>query len=494
MSLMYSSTACLLIALAIFYLLNVLKTRTQNKNKNFPPGPPTLPVIGNLHLIDIKRPSRSLLELAKKYGSVFSIQMGSVKMVVLSGYETVKSALVDNAEDFSERPFVPIFEDINQGWGVPFSHGENWKQMRRFTLSTLRDFGMGKRTIEDKIIEESSFLIKELKLETGKSTDLGSLFNIATGNIITSITLGHRFEYQNPTLRRLMELVNENMRLIGSPSIMRYNFFPLLRYFPGDHLKVKQNIAELHTFLQKTFVQHLKELDRDDQRSFIDAYLIKQKEEEGNPNSYYHEANLLSTITTLFTAGTETTASTIHWAVLYMAKYPDIQKRTQEEIDRVLGSSPPQYEDRMKMPYTYAVIHEIQRLANIVPMNLPHATVRDTVFKGYDIPKGTYVVPSLESVLYDETQFLKPNTFYPEHFLDSDGQFVKKSAFMPFSAGRRDCIGQTLAKMELFIFFTKIMQRYSFYPAPGVPDFKVEPAVGFTVRPIAQNVYFTSRI
>ncbi|MEE6477054.1 hypothetical protein FKM82_011334 [Ascaphus truei] len=387
MDLTYSLASCMFLFLAVLCILNVLRRWNQNSGSNFPPGPRSLPLIGNLHMINLKRPHRSFIELSKQYGAIYSIQMGSVKIVVLSGYETVKSALVDYAEDFSERPHIPIFKDIFQGYGIPFSHGENWKEMRRFTLSTLRNFGMGKRTIEDKISLECNFLIKEFELQKGNPTDPTSTIHVAIGNIITSIVLGHRFDYQHPTLRRVLSLVNENIKLLGTASILIYNFFPILGFLPGNHKKVKQNIAELNSFLRKTFLEHHKELDRDDQRSFIDAFLVKQQEEKDDPKSYYHDTNLISVVITLFTAGTETTSSTISWAILFMIKYPAIQKRVQEEIEKVIGTSQPRSEHRKDMPYTNAVIHETQRVANIVPMNLPRETTKDIVFKGYDLPK-----------------------------------------------------------------------------------------------------------
>ncbi|KAG8547578.1 hypothetical protein GDO81_027989 [Engystomops pustulosus] len=253
-----------------------------------------------------------------------------------------------------------------------------------------------------------------------------------------------------------------------------------------------QNIRELQVYFKKMLEEHLTCLDKDDQRGYIDAFLVKQEEEKSDPNSFFHEDNLVSTLTTLFMAGTETTSSTIRWAISFMVQNPDIQKRVHEEIERVIGSAMPRIDHRKDMPYTNAVIHETQRFANILPMNLPRETTSDVVFQGYNLPKGTYVIPLLESVLYDKTQFEKPTSFYPEHFLDSKGQFVKKSAFMPFSAGRRICAGQTLAKMELFLFFTSLMQKFTFHPSPA-KEFYVKPSFGLTIPPIAQEICCVSR-
>ncbi|KAM5163934.1 cytochrome P450 2K4-like [Mantella aurantiaca] len=478
-----------LLFFSILYILKSWASWTSNVSpKKCPPGPRAMPVIGNLHMINLRRPTETLMKLSKQYGSVFSIQMGSVKMVVLSGYETVSKALVDYADEFAERPKIPMFEDINKGYGLPFSHGENWKTMRRFTLSKLRDFGMGKKNIEDRILEECEFFTKELESLEGKPEDLTIKTNFAIGNIIISIIFGHRFDYQHPILLRLLGLISENMNLLGSPSIAMYNFFPMFYYLCGTHSRVMQNIDDIHNFLKTEFVEHLKGLDRDDQRGFVDAFLIKQEEEKSDPNTYFHEMNLLSTVTSLFMAGTETTSSTIRWAVSYMIEYPEIQRRVHEEIDRVIGSAQPRIDHRKNMPYTNAVIHETQRFANIVPLNLPRETTRDVTFQGYHLPKGTYIVPLLESVLYDKTQFEKPESFYPEHFLDSRGAFVKKAAFIPFSAGRRSCPGETLAKMELFLFFTSLMQKFTFCAAPGVINFHVKPAIGLTISPLAPKI------
>ncbi|XP_054853270.1 cytochrome P450 2K6-like [Eublepharis macularius] len=460
----------------------------NSSRQNLPPGPKPLPLIGNLHLMDIKRPHRTLLKLSKQYGPVFSFQMGVQKMVVLTGYETIKEALVNQADTFAARANLPIFEETVRGYGVVFSHGENWKVMRRFTLTTLRDYGMGRRTIEDTIVKECHSLIQKFESYKGKPFETTVIMNAAAANIIVSILFGKRYEYEDPTFVRLLNLVNQNVRLVGSPSVTLYNMFPALGFLFGGRKIVIKNKMELSNFIQDTFIERLKELDVNDQRTFIDAFLIRQQEEKNRnkTNEFFHNENLKAVVSDLFGAGTETTSTTLRWALLLMMKYPEIQNKVQEEIAKVVGSAQPRIEHRSKLPYTDAVIHEVQRFANIVPMNVPRATTEDVTLKGYFIPKGTRIVPLLYSVLYDESQWEKPLKFYPEHFLDSEGKFVKRDAFMPFSAGRRICAGETLAKMELFLFFASLLQRFVFQPAPGMSkeDLDLTPAVGITAPPI----------
>uniref|UniRef100_A0A452SNS7 Uncharacterized protein n=1 Tax=Ursus americanus TaxID=9643 RepID=A0A452SNS7_URSAM len=206
--------------------------------------------------------------------------------------------------------------------------------------------------------------------------------------------------------------------------------------------------------------------------------------------AYFSDENLVALVSNLFAAGTETTASTLRWALLLMMRYPEVQKKVCDEITKVVGSAQPRIAHRTQMPYTDAVIHEVQRFANILPTSLPHATTTDVMFKNYYIPKGTEVITLLTSVLRDQTQWEKPDTFNPEHFLSSTGKFIKKEAFMPFSLGPRMCAGESLAKMELFLFFTSLMQKFIFQPPPGVShlDLDLTPDIGFTTRPMPHKL------
>ncbi|XP_069832003.1 cytochrome P450 2C5-like [Dendropsophus ebraccatus] len=478
----------LLSLVVILFLATVYRNQKRNKYANFPPGPKSLPFIGNMHTINTVKPQRSFTEISKKYGTIFSIQLGTERFVVLCGYDTVKEALIDHAEDFAGRPVTAIGSKTSQGCGILFSNGENWKVMRRFTLSTLRDYGMGKKSLENKIAEECECLMQTFRSYGGKPFDNHTIINASVANIIVSILLDHRYDYDDPTILKLMRLINENVKIAGSIMIRLYNSFPwLVGWLPGTHRKIFENHEKMQNFVRDTFTRKEKELDVNNQRNLIDAFLAKQQEGKPESTLYYHNKNLSMLVSNLFAAGMETTSTTLRWALLLMMKYPEIQKKVQCEIENVIGSAQPQVEHRKQMPYTDAVIHEIQRFGDIVPGSLPHATTKDVTFRGYFIPKGTTVIPLLHSVLKDKAYFEKPEEFYPKHFFDSNGKFKKNEAFVPFSLGKRSCAGENLAKMELFLFFTTLLQNFTFQ-APSGAKLDLNPAPGFTNAPLPYEI------
>ncbi|XP_056277181.1 cytochrome P450 2J1-like [Pseudoliparis swirei] len=178
----------------------------------------------------------------------------------------------------------------------------------------------------------------------------------------------------------------------------------------------------------------------------------------------------------------------------YCAKeFKSHKAKVQAEIDEVIGTSrQPSMEDRADLPYTEAVIHEIQRMANIGPLSLPHATTREIHLGGSTIPKGVTVIPNLNSVLFDKNEWETPDTFNPGHFLNQEGKFVKRAAFLPFSAGKRVCLGENLARMELFLFFTSLMQHFIIsMPAGEKPVMGY--CFGITLAPLPYEVCLTSR-
>ncbi|XP_033837852.1 cytochrome P450 2K1-like [Periophthalmus magnuspinnatus] len=457
-----------------------------------PPGPKPVPILGNLLQIDLKKPYETLTQLSKQYGPVFTVWMGPQKVVVLAGYKTIKEALVKHAEVFGNRHVLPIMKDntVKDNYGVIWSNGEKWRELRRFALTNLRDFGMGRKVCEDKIIEEAQCLCQVFNDFRGKVFDMTEPVNCAVSNIISSLVYGSRFEYSDPEFTTLVKYTTTNIHLLGSPSVLIYNLFPWLgRLVPNRNTILKQR--EWFAEQNQRFSKKLRDtLNPQMPRGFVDAFMLRQKNGSEAPDSPYQEENLAAAVLQLFAAGTETMSATLRSALLLMVKYPHIQDQVREEIFRVIGAREVQTEDKKDLPFTDAVLHETQRITNIVPLSLPRQTSQDITFQKYFIKRGTTVWPLLTSVLYEESEWEKPHSFYPAHFLHKDGTFRKRDAFMPFSAGRRICLGEGLARMELFIFFVTLMQRFRFTAPPGVnvDELELMSHVGFTLNSVPHKL------
>uniref|UniRef100_A0A672Z3Q6 Uncharacterized protein n=1 Tax=Sphaeramia orbicularis TaxID=375764 RepID=A0A672Z3Q6_9TELE len=445
----------LLIFVAVFILIaDLIKNR---RPASFPPGPRMFPIVGNM---------LSTVFIKVTYGDVYSLRMGQRFVVVVNGFDAVKEALITQGDSFAERPVLALQLDMFKGLGLLFTNGNTWREQRRFALFTLRNFGLGKKSLEPVILDEFTHCAQEITGYKGKPFYPHLIINNAVSNIICSLVFGHRFEYDDEKFKGMIEMCEK-----VEPFLLQlYNSFPhLMRRLPGPH-KTLQNIWEdVKKFIREELQDHKQNWDPSDQRDYIDCYLNEIQMTKGQTDSTFDDANLVACVLDLFVAGTETTSTTLRWAFLYMAKYPEIQEKVQAEIDTVIGQSrQPSMEDRANLPYTDAVIHEIQRIGNIVPLNLPHSTTREVQLGGYTIPKGVTVVPNLTSVLFNKNDWETPHTFNPGHFLNEEGKFVKPAAFIPFSAGKRQCLGESLAKMELFLFFTSFMQRYTFSMPVGV--------------------------
>nr|UYO78023.1 cytochrome P450 2C33b [Sus scrofa] len=475
MELLGITTLALMVCVTCLVFLSVWKK--NHKRRRLPPGPTPLPIIGNLMQLNLKDIPASLSKLAKQYGPVCTVYFGSQPAVVLHGYEAVKEALIDQGDEFLGRGIIPIIDDTQGGYGLIFSNGERWKQIRRFSLMTLRNFGMGKRSLEERVQEEAQFLVEELRKTEAQPFDPTFILSCAPCNVICSILFNDRFHYDNETFLSLMNLLNANFRHLNSPWIQIYNLWPqIIKHLPGEHRAFSKRLKDCRSFILEKVKEHQKSPNLNNPQDYIDCFLSKMEQEKQNPDSEFHLENLINCGSNLFVAGTETTTSTLRYGLLLLMKHPEVQAKVHEEIDRVIGRSQrPCMQDKMKLPYTEAVLHEIQRYIALLPSNLPHATVRDTKFREYIIPKGTTVLPLLSSVLHDCKEFPNPEKFDPGHFLDKDGSFRKTEYFVPFSIGKRACAGESLARVELFLFFTTILQHFVLKPLKEPKDLETKP-------------------
>ncbi|XP_033014697.1 cytochrome P450 2C20-like [Lacerta agilis] len=425
-----------LLVSCITFLL-ILTWRRDATKRKLPPGPTPLPLLGNLLQLNIRDIVTSFRKLREQYGPVFTVYMGSRPIVVLCGYEIIKEALVDNAETFGGRGPIPALDDTLSKYGVVPTNGERWRQLRRFSLITLRNFGMGKRSIEERIQEEAQFLVQVLRKTEGHPFDPTIHLSHAVSNVICSIVFGNRFEYEDKDFIFLLDTMKKSSLVMLSTWVQICNFFPsLMRILPGPQQKVPRYMKKLTNFISQRVKMHQESFDPNCPRDFIDCFLAKMEQEKTNPASEFIHENLVATVLSLFFAGTNSTANTIRQGLLALLRYPEMEANIQEEIERVIGRNrSPSYEDRNQMPYTEAFINEIQRFLDLSPVAAPHLVTQEAHFRGFTIPKGTTIIPFLSSIMKSSQYYETPRKFNPGHFLDETGAFKKVDAFLPFGAG-----------------------------------------------------------
>ncbi|XP_077390425.1 cytochrome P450 2J6-like isoform X2 [Festucalex cinctus] len=491
----------LLLGLVIFLLGCTLG---KKEPAHFPPGPFALPLVGSVFNIAIKQPHMYLTQLADAYGNVFCIRVGRDKMVFVCGWKMVKEVLVTQADKFADRPHQAMIYRLYNGEtesdsvfvpleGLLCSNGKTWKRQRHFAMGTLRTFGLANGTIETSIYQESQHLRQAVDKHKGELFDPAAELNSAVANIICQVVFGRRFDYGDPNLHQLHATMTEFIYLEGSVWGLLYNAFPaVMKRLPGPHQRIFTTFQTLQEFVSAQIKSHKLDLDPSNPRDYIDAFLAEMKDNE-NREAGFTDDNLVLCSLDLVLAGTETSSKTLQWGLIFLIQNPQIQEKVQVEIERVIGPSRfPKMADRAHMPYTNAVIHEIQRMANVVPLNGPRVASKDAQLGDYVIPKGSSVLPILTSVLFDKDEWETPHTFNPGHFLDSDGNFVKRNAFLPFSAGKRVCLGEGLARMELFLFLVGLLQKFTFSFAEGV-ELSNEGIVGVTRSPYPFKVRAAAR-
>ncbi|XP_056652196.1 cytochrome P450 2F2-like isoform X2 [Monodelphis domestica] len=370
---------------------------------------------------------------------------------------------------------MPLGACVTSWVGIALSNGSRWHTLRTLTLGALKEMGLGIKDIEERIQEEAVALCKELG-QNDSSSPFHLLSN-ALSNVICAVVFGQRYDYDDPDFKTLLDMLNNNFKLIGSQWGQMYDMYPsVMDWVPGPHHQIFHNFELLRAFIYDQIWKHQKTRKQGEPRDFIDCYLDQIDKDKQDPWSHFHMDTLMMTTHDLFFGGNETTSPTLRYALLILLKYPEVTKKVQEELDRVVGRERvPRLEDKNNLPYTNAVLHEIQRLISILPMDLPRAVTEDTIFRGYFLPKGTHIIPLLVSANRDSIQFKDPQSFDPTNFLDEKGAFRPNKAFTPFAIGKRVCLGAGLARMKIFLFLTTILQRFTLSTAEKPENIDLTP-------------------
>ncbi len=357
--------------------------------------------------------------------------------------------------------------------------------------------------MERLVEEEVEAFCRHMERTKEEAVDIGRHFNIAVLNSLWKLVLNEKLEYDDPKLVRLVHLLNktfqESTGIVANVVMTTRPLFKLAERW--DLLSRVVAIKNMRSFLKDAISDHERTFQEDSLRDFTDHYLkeIQSANSSSEESSFKGEdgrANLLNVLMDFFIAGSETTSATLNWAVLFMLVHPEVRAKVQEELDAVVGRGRlPALSDRSKTPYTEAVIHEVQRCGNILPIGLPHCAAIDAYLGGtHFVPKGTNLVMHIGRIMKDPLHFPEPEKFDPTRFLDSSsGKFIPHPMVIPFGVGRRRCLGETLARTSLYLFFTGILSRFDLRKPRSNDYLTTSPQLGGTLSPQPYRVRFVPR-
>ncbi|KAE9554553.1 hypothetical protein FO519_002257 [Halicephalobus sp. NKZ332] len=397
-------------------------------------------------------------EWKRKYGPIYTIWIGEIPIVIVTDYNMIMDTFVANADAYTGR----------------------------FT-----------------VLDEVSSLIENLSSDcSADACDLPWRFDVCVGSIINSLLFGYRFEGEKlEEFNFFKKLLSDHMRTIVDPCIMLLvQEVDILKYvFRGSYEMLGRNKKLFFGFFNRQIEEHEKSIDfesLEEPTDYVEAYLreMHKNKEKGIENSFSNRQQLANMCLDLWFAGMETTANTLGFTVLYLLRNPEVVEKMNSEFDAIIGSDRlVTLNDRPSLKFLQAVINESQRMSNLLPQNLIHTTTQDVEISGYKLEKGTCIVPQIGCVLFDEKYFPDPYKFKPERFIDENGNLKKIEQLVPFSVGKRQCLGESLAKMELFLILSNLYNQFEILPQnpKKLPTLRRVP--GITWQPVPFKVLVNKR-
>uniref|UniRef100_I3KYY7 Cytochrome P450, family 1, subfamily C, polypeptide 1 n=1 Tax=Oreochromis niloticus TaxID=8128 RepID=I3KYY7_ORENI len=425
------------------------------------PGPFAWPVVGNAMQLG-QMPHITFARLAKKYGNVYQIRLGCSDVVVLNGERAIRQALIQHSTEFAGRPNFLSFQMISGGRSLTFTnYSKQWKAHRKVAQSSLRAFSSAnshtKKAFEQHVTAEAMELVQALLRQSTdrRYSDLVHEFTVASANIMCALCFGRRYGHDDLEFRTLLKRMDKFGETVGAGSLV--DVMPWLQSFPNPVRSVYENFKNINEeffgFVKDKVMQHRESFNPQVTRDMSDAIIsVIEHGEDSRLTKEFVEA----TVTDLIGAGQDTISTFMQWILLLLVKYPDVQAKLQELIDKVVGRDRlPSIEDRSSLAYLDAFIYETMRFISFVPLTIPHSTTSDVTIEGLHIPKDTVVFINQWSVNHDPLKWKDPHVFDPSRFLDESGALDKDKAnsVMIFSTGKRRCIGNQIAKEFQFKLF-----------------------------------------
>ena len=452
-----------------------------------------------------RNPHVDFTRMADKYGDVFSLMLGNRLVVVLNGLNVIQETIIKHPTVFAGRPQLHTFNLANPH-GNSLTVGDytpNWRLSRKMMVAAVHNFAKNTSTLEKKLLKESERLVCCLKQQKDKAFDVRITLKFAIANIIFNALFGINRSYDDPDLRRLLELADNYREAVHGSS--HIDFMPFLKHLPNRALKkLVLAIKEVSSATKKMFLKNKETYTNGRVRNIADGFIdvlekeaMKEKENgQNNEDTQVEMAPLLNdeqivhVLSELFGASLDTSSITIYWGLAYLIKHPEIQSQLQDELDNAVGRDRlPTLTDIPSLPLLQATVYELLRVTSVAPLAIPHSTTTETTIRDFTIPKDTMVFVNLWSLHRDPAIWEDPEVFNPRRFLNDAGELIDPKTFggfLPFSGGRRRCPGESLALKTLPVLLASLIHSFRF-SQDGLPaeyqGINVEGHFGLTLMP-----------
>jgi len=446
---------------AILVIIIVLCIKASIRPSNFPPGPPCFAFAGSLPYLDVRNLTNSFKKLSQKHGDIFSIFIGQTPVVVLNSYELIKEAF--SKTEFAGRPgnFSGTFFQKGKT-GITTTEGKHWNIQREFLASHLLSLtsGKGYKGFEEVIMDEVSDLKMELGKRKNEPVAVSYKVNVAVMNILWNLACGRKLHAQQQEFQTVVECIDKVTQFMSRAAI--FSFMPILtKILPESITNIERGRYyrnRFHDISEKWIREHRQEYRGNRTGDLQDAYLEKVNMGEDT----FTEQGLSAILRELFVIGSESESVMLRWAIRILSCNKHVQKEVQEELDRVCGPGVDvTWDKKDQLPYTMAVMKEIQRFADIAPTGLLHKTIVETQISGYSLPTNTLVLANFSACHRNPKFWPDPDVFNPENFLDNGKLIIDKEGFLPYGVGPRVCPGAELADMQLFLMIANILTVYT---------------------------------
>ncbi|BAT97678.1 hypothetical protein VIGAN_09119300 [Vigna angularis var. angularis] len=475
-----------LIILPVLFLFFIHNLRTF-KNTTSPPGPKRLPIIGNLHQLDNSILYLQLWQLSKKYGPIFSLQLGFRQAIVVSSPKLAKEVLKIHDLQLSSRPKLHGQQKLSyNGSEIAFSSNtENWREIRKICVVHLFS---SKRVSTFSYIRkfEVKQMIKKISGHASSSgvTNLSELLLSFSSTVVCRIAFGRRYEDEGSEKSRFHVMLNELQAMMGTFFVSDY--IPLMGWvdkLSGLNARLERNFIEFDRFYQDVIDEHM-DPNREyaEEQAMVDL-LLQLKNDRSLPIDITFD-HIKGVLMNILAAGTDTTTATLVWIMTALVKNPRVMKKLQEEIRNVGGKKDfLDEDDTQKLSYLKATIKETLRLHPPGPLLVPRESTEECIINGYRIPAKTIVFVNVWAIQRDPEAWKNPQEFCPERFLDRAIDFHGQDfELIPFGSGRRICPGIAMSVVTLELVVANLLHSFDWELPQGMvrKDIDLEVLPGIT--------------